>query len=59
MLVRAVAQQIVAGALPGPTLREVLHAVDTVDVAVDDPGVIANCNTPEALAAALARGGSS
>jgi hypothetical protein len=37
----------------------VLHAVDTVDVAVDDPGVIANCNTPEALAAALARGGSS
>ena len=59
MLVRAVAEQVVAGALPGPTLREVLHAVGTVDVAVDDPGVTANCNTPEALAAALARGGPS
>ncbi|MGD1146788.1 MAG: NTP transferase domain-containing protein [Thermoanaerobaculaceae bacterium] len=58
MLARAVAEQVVAGALPGPTLREVLHAVGTVDVAVDDPGVTANCNMPEALAAALARGGS-
>jgi len=58
MLVREVAEQVVAGALAGPTLREVLHAVGTVDVAVDDPGVTANCNTPEALASALAHGGS-
>ena len=57
MLARAVAEGIVAGTLPGPTLREVLHAVGTVDIAVDDPGVIANCNTPEALASALERGG--
>ncbi|MBZ5587338.1 MAG: NTP transferase domain-containing protein [Acidobacteriia bacterium] len=58
VLGRAVAEEVVNGALPGPTLREVLHSVDTADVAVDDPGVNANCNTPEVLAAALARGGS-
>jgi hypothetical protein len=29
--------------------------VGTVDVAVDDPGVTANCNTPETLATAVAR----
>ena len=56
MLARAVAERVATGELPGPTLREVLHAVGTADVAVDDPGVTANCNTPEALAAALARG---
>jgi CTP:molybdopterin cytidylyltransferase MocA len=54
-LARAVAERIVAGELAGPTLREVLHEVGTVDVAVDDPGVTANCNTPEALAAAVVR----
>jgi CTP:molybdopterin cytidylyltransferase MocA len=54
-LARAVAQRIVADELAGPTLREVLHKVDTVDVAVHDPGVTANCNTPEALAAAVAQ----
>lgn len=54
MLRRTVAERIASGALPGPTLRDVMHAVATADVAVDDPGVIANCNTPEALAAALA-----
>lgn len=59
MLGRAVAEQVVTGALPGPTLREVLRAVGAVDVTVDDPGVTANCNTPEALAAALAHGGPS
>ena len=53
-LVRAVAGRIAAGELPGPTLREVLRAVGVRDVEVDDPGVTANCNTPEALAAALA-----
>ena len=53
MLRRTVAERLVRGVLPGPTLREVLHAVATADVDVDDPGVIANCNTPETLAAAL------
>jgi CTP:molybdopterin cytidylyltransferase MocA len=55
MLSRSLAERVVAGELPGPTLREVLRAVATVDVAVNDPGVVTNCNTPEALAAALAR----
>jgi ribosomal protein S5 len=55
MLSRRVAERIVTGEFAGPTLREVLRAVGTVDVAVDDPGVTANCNTPEALAAAVAR----
>lgn len=52
---RQVAERIVAGKLSGPTLRDVLRAVGTVDVPVDDPGVVANCNTPERLAAALAQ----
>ncbi len=53
-LARAVAAKIATGELPGPTLRDVLHAVGTVVVEVDDAGVTANCNTPTALAAALA-----
>lgn len=53
-LARAVAERVAGGALGGPTLREVLHAVATVVLAVDDAGVTANCNTPEALAAAMA-----
>jgi CTP:molybdopterin cytidylyltransferase MocA len=57
MLSRPLAERIVAGQLPGPTLREVLRSVGTVDVPVDDPGVTANCNTPEALAAEWARSG--
>lgn len=52
MLSRHLAERIVAGELAGPTLREVLRSVATVDVPVDDPGVTANCNTPDALAAA-------
>jgi len=52
---RAVAESLVRGDLQGPTLREVMHAVEARDLEVDDPGVIANCNTPDALAAALAR----
>jgi CTP:molybdopterin cytidylyltransferase MocA len=55
MLSRRVAERIVTGELAGQTLREVLRAVGTVDVPVDDPGVTANCNTPEALAAAMVR----
>ncbi len=53
-LARAAAEGVAAGTLAGPTLREVLHAVGVRDVEVDDPGVVANCNTPEALAVALA-----
>jgi molybdenum cofactor cytidylyltransferase len=51
-IARGVAAGVAAGDLEGPTLREVLHAVGVVDVAVADPGVGANCNTPAALAAA-------
>ena len=51
---RAVAEAIVEGAQTGPTLREVLRDAGARDVRVDDPGVVANCNTPEALATALA-----
>ncbi len=54
LLARSVAEAIVAGRHAGPTLREVLRDAGAVDVDVDDPGVTANCNTPEALAAALA-----
>lgn len=52
-MARSVAESIVGGKLIGPTLREVLRSVDAVNVAVDDLGVITNCNTPEALATAL------
>lgn len=50
---REVVEEIVNGSLFGPTLREILKATKAVDVSVDDPGVTTNCNTPEALAAAL------
>jgi CTP:molybdopterin cytidylyltransferase MocA len=53
VLDRPVAEGIVAGSYTGPTLRDVLGLVGAVDVEVDDPGTVANCNTPEALAAAL------
>jgi hypothetical protein len=32
----------------------VLRACGAVDVAVEDPGTVANCNTPEELARSLA-----
>lgn len=50
---RFVAEAIADGSLPGPTLREVLGEIGTIDVPVDDPGTIANCNTPDALQRAL------
>jgi CTP:molybdopterin cytidylyltransferase MocA len=53
MLSRSLAEGIASGVLAGPTLREVLRGAGTVDLPVDDPGVTANCNTPDALAAAL------
>jgi len=52
-LARSVAESIVDETLTGPTLREILHLVGAVDVNVEDPGVITNCNTPEALTEAL------
>ncbi len=52
---REVAMEVVSGELAGPTLREVLTAVGARSVPVDDPGIRANCNSPEALAEALAR----
>ena len=51
-LSRRVAEAIVAREFAGPTLRDVLRSVGTADVPVFDPGVTANCNTPDALAAA-------
>jgi len=53
-LARSVVELIVEGKLTGPTLRDILRSIDAVDVDVDDPGVITNCNTPEALTTALA-----
>ncbi|HSL17066.1 MAG TPA: NTP transferase domain-containing protein [Methylomirabilota bacterium] len=49
---RETALGIVSGELPGPTLREVLAAAGPSTLPVGDPGVTANCNTPDALAAA-------
>ncbi|MCD4748038.1 MAG: NTP transferase domain-containing protein [Thermoanaerobaculales bacterium] len=48
-LSREVAERIVRGDLTGPTLREVLREVRAHDLLVDDPGIRANCNTPETL----------
>ncbi len=50
---RSVVESIVNGSMTGPTLREVLRAVDSTDVPVADHGVITNCNNPESLAKAL------
>ncbi len=49
MISRRIAEAIDDGSLAGPTMREVLRAASAIDVEVDDPGVRANCNTPEAL----------
>ena len=54
-LARTVAESVARGDVAGPTLREVLRAVGAVSLPVDDPGVVANCNTPAALASALVR----
>ena len=49
----SVVEKVVGGELTGPTLRDVLRIVGAVDVPIDDIGVNSNCNTPEALSAAL------
>ena len=52
---RAAAEAIAVGNEKGPTLREVLRGSEALTIEVDDPGVVANCNTPETLSAALAK----
>jgi molybdenum cofactor cytidylyltransferase len=54
---RGVACGLVDGSQPGPTLREVLARAGAASVEVDDPGVITNCNSPEALRKGLAKAG--
>ena len=49
LLGREVAGRVARDDLAGGTLRDILRAVGPVEAAVDDPGVVANCNTPEAL----------
>jgi CTP:molybdopterin cytidylyltransferase MocA len=56
VLDRSTAAAVAGGRLPGPTLREVLVEVGVGVLEVDDPGTVANCNTPDALRRALARG---
>jgi CTP:molybdopterin cytidylyltransferase MocA len=46
---RQIARRIVAGKEPIENLRDALKAAPTRDVAVGDPGIRINCNTPEAL----------
>lgn len=53
LLSRDVAEGIARKEINGVTVRDVLGSVGAVDVEVDDPGVIANCNTPEALRDAI------
>jgi CTP:molybdopterin cytidylyltransferase MocA len=48
-LVREVAEKVAREQLRGNNLRDILRSVGVVDVPVDDFGVIANCNTPDAL----------
>jgi CTP:molybdopterin cytidylyltransferase MocA len=52
---RRICEAIVADRFPAATLRDVLHAVARADVEVQDPGVVANCNTPGRLREALGR----
>ena len=49
VLARELAERVARDELAGGTLRDILRAVGPVEAAVDDPGVVANCNTPEAL----------
>jgi CTP:molybdopterin cytidylyltransferase MocA len=49
VLDRRTAEEVARELVPGNTLRDVVAAVGRVDVSVDDPGIRANCNTPQAL----------
>jgi molybdenum cofactor cytidylyltransferase len=48
-LSRDVAEAVAREKLGGPTLRDAMRKIGAIDVPVDDPGIHANCNTPEAL----------
>jgi CTP:molybdopterin cytidylyltransferase MocA len=52
-LSREVAESIAREQLTGATLRDILRTVGAVALEVDDPGVVANCNTPDRLTQAL------
>jgi len=52
-LARSVVAAIADGSLEALNLREVVQSLRPVELAVDDPAVIANCNTPDSLARAL------
>lgn len=54
-LARGIAERVAREQLVGRHLRDILRTVGVVDVPVEDPGVIANCNTPEALREHLER----
>jgi CTP:molybdopterin cytidylyltransferase MocA len=55
LLRRDVAEGIAREQIGGDTLRDIIREVGSVFVAVDDPGVVANCNTPDVLRHALER----
>ena len=57
VLARGPADRIARDEITGGTLRDILATVGWVEVAVADPGVVANCNTPEALRRWLERRG--
>lgn len=57
VLARVVAELVIGGDLPGPTLREVLRAVTVCDVPVDDPGVCQNLNSRAQLNRVVQRAG--
>jgi CTP:molybdopterin cytidylyltransferase MocA len=50
---RDLASAVACGEIAGPTMRDVLREMGARDVRVEDAGVVVNCNTPEALRAAL------
>jgi CTP:molybdopterin cytidylyltransferase MocA len=52
-LAREVAERVARDELSGQTLRDILRVVGAVDIPVDDPATVANCNTPDALKSAL------
>ena len=53
-LARETAERIAREELRGENLRDILRRVGVVDVQVDDPGVVANCNSPDLLRKYLA-----
>jgi CTP:molybdopterin cytidylyltransferase MocA len=55
LLRREVAEGIARQELSGESLRQIILEVGSVELPVDDPGVIANCNTPDVLRHALER----